>query len=145
MRSDSLTEPRPPRWMKTEKSGGETENNHQANYHTITAGSCPHPSLSDCELEWEHVWQWREENGGDYRQIRPQLQPMFPVWSRSHSTNKYRDALTKNKEKKRKIRNQEKHTKTKSERWRDFLMNEACSSMWWKWLHLRKVRQTFFV
>lgn len=67
MRSDRPSEPRPPRWMKTEKSGGETENNHQANYHTITAGSCPHPSLSlsDRGLEWEHVWQGREENRRD--------------------------------------------------------------------------------
>lgn len=63
-----------PDWAKTatlnedrEISRRETENNHQANYHTITAGSCPHPSLSlsDCGLEWEHVWQGREENGGD--------------------------------------------------------------------------------
>lgn len=123
MRSDRPTEPRPPRWMKTEKSGGETENNHQANYHTITAGSCPHPSLSQIVGLSESTSDREERKTGEiYQQIHPQGSQLQPVSTliQKPQHRQYRDALTKNKEEKRRIRNQQRHTKTESERWRDF-------------------------
>lgn len=66
----------------------------------------------------------REERktGEIYRQIHPQGSQLQPVSTliQKPQHRLYRDALTKNKEEKRRKRNQERHTKTESERWRDF-------------------------
>lgn len=50
----------------------------------------------------------------------PNYSPCFQFDPEATAQTNTGDALTKNKEEKRKIRNQERHTKTKSERWRDF-------------------------